>query len=131
MSEAFKYIKSNNGISLLDSYPYSSASSGKWSGKCKSTGQNLGGQISSYVEVTSGNGDEAAVTAALANVGPLAVAVYVTSAFQHYTSGVFTDTSCPSGKLNHAVNLVGYGTQGGQDYYIMRNSWGSSWGKID
>ena len=43
---------------------------------------------------------------------------------------MFTDTSCPAGGLNHAVNLVGYGTLNGKDYYILRNSWGTNWGKI-
>lgn len=68
------------------------------------------------------------MTEALANVGPVATAVYVSENFQHYVSGVFTDTTCPSGSLNHAIVLVGYGNQNGQDYYILRNSWGSNWG---
>jgi len=48
--------------------------------------------------------------------------------FQQYTSGVFEDSRCGS-SLDHAVTLVGYGTEGGKEYYTMRNSWGSSWGE--
>ncbi len=64
------------------------------------------------------------MTEALATQGPLAVTLYITSNFQNYASGVFTDNSCANKNPNHAVNLVGYGTQNGQDYYILRNSWG-------
>lgn len=85
-------------------------------------------QITSYVTVTNGVANEAAVTDAIANQGPIAVGVYASSAFQLYSSGIFTDTSCPKGSINHAVNLVGYGSSNAQDFYILRNSWGTSWG---
>jgi len=31
--------------------------------------------------------------------------------------------------LDHAVNIVGYGTTGGVNYWLMRNSWGTTWGE--
>ncbi|KAG5674802.1 hypothetical protein PVAND_004750 [Polypedilum vanderplanki] len=43
---------------------------------------------------------------------------------QYYKTGVITPTNCGS-TLNHAVNLVFYGTQNGVDYWIARNYWGS------
>jgi cathepsin L len=51
--------------------------------------------------------------------------------FRNYKSGVFDkqDKNCTNGKLDHAVMLVGYGTSAGQDYYILRNSWGTGWGE--
>jgi WD40 repeat protein len=67
------------------------------------------------------------LTNAIANVGPISVALYVTSNFQNYKSGVFIDTTCPN-SVNHAVTLVGYGTLNGQDHYILKNSWGTNWG---
>jgi len=59
----------------------------------------------------------------------VAVAIQAnTSTFQNYKSGVITGTACGT-SIDHAVTAVGYGTDptaGG--YYIVRNSWGSSWG---
>jgi len=60
--------------------------------------------------------------------GPTSVTIEADrSAFQRYTSGILNTSACGT-SLDHAVTAVGYGTQGGQDYYIVRNSWGASWG---
>jgi len=45
----------------------------------------------------------------------------------YYTSGIL-DQSCGTG-LDHAIAAVGYGSDNGQEYWIIRNSWGSSWGE--
>jgi C1A family cysteine protease len=47
--------------------------------------------------------------------------------FQQYTSGVLDSSACGT-QLDHAVTAVGYGTEDGKDYYLVRNSWGASWG---
>ena len=47
--------------------------------------------------------------------------------FQFYSSGIYSSKNCNT--INHSVTIVGYGTLGpGQDYYIIKNSWGTSWG---
>ena len=68
------------------------------------------------------------MTAAL-NLGPIAVAVDAGSdVFQFYTSGVLTDAAACGTDLNHAVTLVGYNGEANPPYFILRNSWGTSWG---
>jgi hypothetical protein len=99
----------------------------KQSGTCKFDLSKSAAKITSYVAVTNGIANETLLTNAIANVGPISVALYVTSNFQNYKSGVFRDTTCPN-SVDHAVTLVGYGTLNGQDHYILKNSWGTNWG---
>jgi C1A family cysteine protease len=53
--------------------------------------------------------------------------MFVDDNFQSYISGIYT-APVPT-TINHAMIIVGYGTENGVDYWIVRNSWGSWWGK--
>lgn len=73
------------------------------------------------------NEDEKDMKESLYFYGPLHVAFYVSSDFYNYRSGVYTDSRglCKSNYYNnHAVLLVGYGTENGLDYWLVKNSWG-------
>jgi hypothetical protein len=67
-----------------------------------------------------------AIKNAIYNYGPVAAAVCVDRYFQAYTGGIFTDP-VPCRQVNHAIVLVGWDDAGG--YWILRNSWGTSWGE--
>jgi len=72
-------------------------------------------------------GGSASLKAAIQK-GPTSVTVEADrSVFQRYKSGVLNSSQCGT-QLDHAITAVGYGTSGGQEYYIVRNSWGTSWG---
>jgi len=60
--------------------------------------------------------------------GPTSVTVHAGGiVFQTYKSGILNSNLCGTG-LDHAITAVGWGTSGTQDYYIVRNSWGTGWG---
>jgi len=77
--------------------------------------------------VNVGQQSETAMKSALAQE-PVSIAIEADQySFQHYSSGVYDNTDCGTA-LDHAVLLVGYGTDNGTPYYMMKNSWGTSWG---
>ncbi len=78
-----------------------------------------------YVGSSSGVPTSSAIKQAIYDHGPVAAAVYASSAIQNYTGGIFNN--CQSGTVNHAIVLVGWDDGGG--YWIMKNSWGTGWGE--
>ena len=44
-----------------------------------------------------------------------------------YKGGVFS--ACTKLVMNHAMTVVGYGTENGVDYWLVKNSWGTDWGE--
>jgi len=61
--------------------------------------------------------------------GPVSVAIEAdTMVFQFYSKGVLTSTACGT-NLDHGVLAVGYGNDGKNDYFMVKNSWGQGWGQ--
>ncbi|XP_031129880.1 ervatamin-B-like [Ipomoea triloba] len=123
-TEAFQFIKDNGGLVTESDYPYEGAQE-----SCNT--QNLGtpaATISGYQEVAP---TESALLAAVTNQ-PVSVGITIGGdVFQHYKTGVFTgdEGDCGSG-YRHAVTIIGYGTSDdGEDYWLVKNSWGNSWGE--
>jgi cathepsin L len=61
--------------------------------------------------------------------GPVSVAIEDdTFIFQLYNGGIISDSGCGI-NLDHGVLVIGYGSDAGKDYWILKNSWGTSWGE--
>jgi len=122
---AIEYIIKNGGIDTEASYPYTAED-----GTCHYSVANRGATATGWKQTPTG--DESALKTAVGTIGPVSVAISVDDAWANYNSGVFTDNTCPNDadNLDHEVLVVGYGTMSGEDYWIVKNSWGSSWGGL-
>lgn len=69
----------------------------------------------------------------LLSIAPVSVGIQSQSNFfKLYSSGILTAEHVDTGKpINHAVSLIGFGEQEdtGQQYWVLRNSWGADWGE--
>ena len=120
---AFKYMI-NNGQCYETNYPYKAGTT-KTAGTCQ-TCNPAPVHFSACYDVASNN--QVALMNAVAKQ-PVAVAIDAgTRYFQSYSGGILDSTACGN-ELNHAVEIVGYGSENGVDYWIVRNSWSSSWGE--
>jgi C1A family cysteine protease len=123
MDNAFTYTMSTPLETDAD-YPYTSGTS-QVAGTCMYSASQGTGSISGFTNVPANSAS--ALKAAL-DKQPVSVAVQAnTSTFQYYTSGVITGTSCGT-SLDHGIMAVGYGTENGEEYFLVKNSWSSSWG---
>ncbi|KAJ0054913.1 hypothetical protein NL108_007096, partial [Boleophthalmus pectinirostris] len=114
MSNAFKYVIKNEGIAADNSYPYH----GKRS-HCKYNPDYRAANCTGYTFLPKG--DEHALKVAVATIGPVSVAIDASRPkFVFYKNGVYKDKSC-SHSVNHGMLVVGYGTEDGQEYWLLKN----------
>lgn len=120
MDYGFEYIVKNKGITTEAAYPYTATGPNA----CVAAGKPVAATVLGYKDVPVNS--ETALETAIAQT-PVSVAVEADqSVFQFYSGGVM-DSACGT-QLDHGVLAVGYGTLGGKDYYLVKNSWGASWG---
>jgi C1A family cysteine protease len=116
---AYGYVHKAGGIETSADYPYTSG--GGNTGVCKFNAAKIAVKIAGYKSVAKG---EASLKTALNN-GPVSVCL-AADAFQSYRSGILK--SCP-GQVDHCVQAVGYDDTNSPPYWIVRNSWATSWGE--
>jgi len=121
MQDAFEYIIKEGGLCTEDAYPYKGVD-----GTCQATtcGTKYDA-IKSYNDVVKDN--EADLETAVVTQ-PISVAVEANqSTFQFYSKGTIMTGNCGTA-TDHGVLVVGYGVSGSQDYWKVKNSWGTTWG---
>ena len=120
MGTAMQYAE-DFGLELESDYSYTAMD-----GNCAFNKALVKATPTAHVSVSTNNAD--ALKAAIA-LGPVSVAIEAdTFVFQFYSGGVLNSKACGT-NLDHGVVAVGYGVDGaGKAYYIVRNSWGPSWG---
>ncbi|XP_010277012.1 PREDICTED: low-temperature-induced cysteine proteinase-like [Nelumbo nucifera] len=122
MDYAFEWVINNGGIDTESDYPYTGVD-----GTCNTTKEERKiVTIDGYEDVAE---EESALLCAVVNQ-PVSVGIDGSALdFQLYTGGIY-DGDCSSNPddIDHAVLIVGYASQGDEEYWIVKNSWGTSWG---
>lgn len=122
-SQAFEYILYNRGLMDEESYPYRAKN-----GTCHFQPHKAVAFVKDVVNITEY--DEQGLVEAVGRYNPVSFAFEVVGDFMFYKEGVYSSTQCQDtpDKVNHAVLAVGYGEENGMPYWIVKNSWGPSWG---
>jgi KDEL-tailed cysteine endopeptidase len=121
MDGAFKYIKERGQCTNAE-YPYTSGTTME-EGKCKNCEPVA--QIMGCEDIMQN--DQLALKAAVSQQ-PVSIAIEAdTMYFQSYKSGVLDSAKCGT-NLDHGVLIVGYGEENGLKYWLVKNSWSTTWG---
>ncbi|KAM7537011.1 hypothetical protein Aperf_G00000072682 [Anoplocephala perfoliata] len=123
IEDAFEYMQ-NKGISLEEDYPYQSRVT-----QCSEDPKKVALKLKGYESLMGL--DEESLACVVQRVGPIVIGVDFSGAgIQHYASGIYDETDCSPDFINHALVLVGFGTDiNGNRYWIAQNSFSQNWGE--
>ncbi|CAH0597115.1 unnamed protein product [Chrysodeixis includens] len=120
---AMKYVLTH-GIPTEMAYGVYTANDGYCNIKNMSTTYKIRG----FAQVTPHN--PSALKLALYKYGPVTIGIHASEIMKNYANGIFYDFSCDSSYwTNHGVTVIGYGVRDGEEYWLVKNSWGEDWGE--
>ncbi|XP_065346018.1 procathepsin L-like [Cloeon dipterum] len=123
-SKTFKFVM-KHGIAREVDYPYTHV---QGECQCKEKGCSDHPEIETIFQYWLRSEEE--LMKVVGWFGPVAVVFDGSMAsFQQYKKGVYSASDCKANSKNHSMAIVGYGTENGQDYWLVKNSWGNWWGE--
>ncbi|XP_055514761.1 procathepsin L-like [Leucoraja erinacea] len=123
MESAFFWIQTEGGINSEKVYPYNAIKS-----DCRFRSDRVVANVSQYYTLRK---TETALAIGVTNVGPISIAIDAhLKSFQYYKEGIYYDPHCSNQYVNHAMLAIGYGTEDGNNYWLIKNSWGTTWGDL-
>ncbi|XP_048415306.1 procathepsin L-like [Stegostoma tigrinum] len=121
MSNAFEYVVNSGGINSATDYRYVAEQN-----NCSFMINKIAAKIKHYAFVIR---RVKYLSRAVARIGPISVAIDASKrSFQFYRQGVYNNQQCSAHLPNHAVLVVGFGKMDNNDYWLIKNSWGTGWG---
>jgi len=132
---AYQYVIQAGGLETESNYPYTARD-----GTCKFSASEVAAKISAYkwgitpcntVATRDCNSqNETGLWTVVQTSGPQSICVDA-SPWQTYQSGIFDSSKCKYSyaSLDHCVHLTGYGVDNGEKYWLVKNSWGVTWGE--
>lgn len=122
-SDTYKYLIKAGGIMSQEDYP-----NRREAGDCRFNNSKIVDKVVGIGYMPRGN--EYVLQGGVAHVGPIAAGIDATHyTFIFYRSGIYYNDMCSKKVLSHGVTITGYGTEGGKNYWTIKNSWGTAWGE--
>lgn len=121
-TDVYEYI-AINGLESAASYP----ETGKGKGACNYEKNNVIVQLSSWESYLGAN--ETQFKDQLYKTGPNSVQMQMMDDFQMYQGGIYDPVTTCSSDVYVSLLMVGYGSEGGTDFWILQNFWGPNWGE--
>jgi C1A family cysteine protease len=116
-TKCFEYVRDAGGIMLSDDYPYNTDAS-----SCNFDPSRAFANVGGYYAIDK---NDEALMSAIQMQGPVSIGITVENGFHSYSGGIYNTDDCPTGS-RHAMLAIGFGSDDGNNYWIVKNSWVSS-----
>ena len=119
--QAVQYVADVGGIELEEDYPYQEKQQ-----VCKFNPNRVAAKFSAMTAIGKTDDELASY---MYGHAPAIVEVYASFKWQLYTGGILANAKAHCNTPNHAVLAVGWGVENGKKYWVIKNTWGASWGE--